>query len=187
MNVSLILSWGHDWNLAWAGYWGMGAEASISIGLWPSLGAAMYSTNTSNFEDAFAINSDVNPYVEAQGTVWIGRTEHKERDDDIWNSESHKLVAGARGQIVFQGRAGVGFGYKCTEYDWYNDKWNNSMRNAAQAGNTRADGKLVARAELRWGSVTFQNGYQIWSGNKQNNGWAPVDNNNYYERLDQLL
>jgi hypothetical protein len=129
----------------------------------------------------------VGPYVEAQGTAWIGNTEHKERDDDTRNPESHKLVGGARAQIVFQGIATIGVSYKCQEYDWYNDKWNNDMDHTGQLGETRANGKLVARAEFRWGPVVFQEGYQIWQGQKSNDGWkAWYDHSNKYY-LDQLL
>jgi hypothetical protein len=166
MYNTLILSWGHDWNLAWAGYWGIGLEASVGIGAWPIAGVQMASKNTNNEEDALAVNFLFSVFVEAQGTVWIGNTEHKERDDDTNNEESHKLIAGARAQIVFQGTAGTGIGWKCWEYDWYNDKWNNDMTHNVQIGAWKADGKVVARAELRWGPVVFQEGYQIWAGQK---------------------
>ena len=184
---SLTLSWGHDWNLGWAGYWGLGAEVTIPVGVWPSCGVTMISSNTKSDADFLAINGTFSVYVEAQGSVWIGKTEHTSRDDDMWNPESHKLVAGARAQIVFQGTAGLGIGYKVREYDWYNDKWSNVMRHNAQIANGTADGKLVARAELRWGPVVFQNGYLIWQGSKSNDGipTKTYDHNN--QGLDLLL
>jgi hypothetical protein len=166
-NNQLIISWGHDWPLAWAGYWGIGMEASVAVGAWPTAGVQMASKNTNSEEDALAINFLFSPYVEAQGTAWIGNTEHKVSDDDTHDEESHKLIAGARGQIVFQGTAGLGIGWKCWDYDWYNDKWNNDMKNNVQLGAAKADGKVVARGELRWGPVVFQEGYQIWAGSKQ--------------------
>jgi hypothetical protein len=183
---SLTLSWGHDWNLGWAGYWGLGAEVTIPVGVWPSCGVTMISSNTKSDADFLAINGTFSVYVEAQGSVWIGKTEHTSRDDDIWNPESHKLVAGARAQIVFQGTAGLGIGYKVREYDWYNDKWNNVMRHNAQIANGTADGKLVARAELRWGPVVFQNGYLIWQGSKSNDG-IPTKTYDHNNQVFDLL
>jgi hypothetical protein len=187
VNISATLSWGHDWNLGWAGHWGIGAEATLPIGLWPSVNTSMNSSNTSGSEDRLSVGFSVGPYVEAQGSVWLGRTEHKDGDDDIWNPESHKLVGGMRAQIVFQGTATVGAGYACKERDWYNDKWNNVMTHEAQVGNTRANGKLVARGEIRFGPVVFQNGWQIWAGEKANSGWVPKSWNSNSHGLDLLL
>jgi hypothetical protein len=187
VNIAATLSWGHDWNLGWAGYWGIGAEATLPIGLWPSVNTSMNSSNTRAEADRLSVDISVGPYVEAQGTVWLGRTEHKDRDDDIWNSESHKLVSGVRGQIVFQGTATIGAGYTCEEKDWFNDAYNNDMTHKAKLGNTRANGKLVARGEIRWGPVVFQNGWQIWAGEKTNNGWVPKTWNSNSRGLDLLL
>jgi hypothetical protein len=147
----------------------------------------MNSSNTRAEADRLSVDISVGPYVEAQGTVWLGRTEHKDRDDDIWNSESHKLVSGVRGQIVFQGTATIGAGYTCEEKDWFNDAYNNDMTHKAKLGNTRANGKLVARGEIRWGPVVFQNGWQIWAGEKTNNGWVPKTWNSNSRGLDLLL
>jgi hypothetical protein len=185
--IELILSWGHDWNLGWAGYWGLGAEASVSVGPWINAGVTMISSNSNGEADFLAVNGSFSMYVEVQGTVWIGRTEHASQDDDFWDPESHKLVAGARAQIVFQGTAGLGIGYKCTEYDWYNDKWNNDMRHNAQIANGTANGKLLARAELRWGPVVFQNGYLLWQGSKRNDGIPTKTHTGNNQGLDLLL
>jgi len=187
VNVGLILSWGHDWNLGPAGYWGIGAEATAPIGVWPSVNTSMNSSNTNGDEDRLSVGFSVGPYVEAQGSVWLGRTEHKDRDDDIFDPESHKLVGGVRGQIVFQGTATIGFGYACRERDWYNDKWNNDMTHEAQIGNTRANGKLVARGEIRFWNHVFQNGWQIWAGEKSNSGWVPKTGSFNSHGLDLLL
>ena len=187
VNAGLILSWGHDWNLGPAGYWGIGAEANVPIGIWPSVNTSMNSSNTNGDEDRLSVGFSVGPYVEAQGTVWLGRTEHKDSDDDIWNEESHKLVGGVRGQIVFQGTATIGVGYACRERDWYNDKWNNDMTHEAQIGNTRANGKLVARGEIRFWNYVIQNGWQIWAGEKANSGWVPKTGNFNSHGLDLLL
>jgi hypothetical protein len=187
VNVGLILSWGHDWNLGPAGYWGIGAEATVPVGLWGSAYTSMNSSNTNGDEDRLSVGFSIGPYVEAQGTVWIGRTEHKDMDDDIFYPESHKLVGGVKGQIVFQGTATVGFGYACRERDWYNDKWNNDMTHEAQIGNTRANGKLVARGEIRFWNYVIQNGWQIWAGEKANSGWVPKSWNSNSHGLDLLL
>jgi hypothetical protein len=186
-NTAFILSWGFDWSIPWVGYWGIGAEASATFGAWPSAGMQMASKNTNSEEDSMAVNFYVQAYTEAQGTVWIGNTAQKNGDDDTVNEESHKLIAGARCQIVFQGTVGIGLGYKCREYDWYNDKWNNVMNHTAQIGATKADGKLVARAELRWDPVTFQNGYQIWAGSKTGAIRDPSTSDGNNHALDLLL
>jgi hypothetical protein len=187
VNCAAILSWGHDWNLAWAGHWGIGAEANCTLGLWASFNVNMNSSNTKAGDDTLSAGASVGPYVEAQGTAWIGKTEHKNADDDTWNSESHKLVNGARAQIVFQGTATVGLASTIRDKDWYNDKWNNDMTSEGNVGNTRANGKLVARAEFRWGPVTFQQGYQIWSGTKENSGWVQGRSAENYSATDALL
>ncbi len=187
VNIQGTISWGHDWYLGWAGYWGIGAEATLPIGLWLSLNTSMDSSNTRSSEDRLSVNVSVGPYVEAQGTVWLGETEHKDSDDDTLNPESHKLVGGVRAQIVFQGTATIGLGYTCLDHDWYNDKWNNEMTQNGQVGNTRADGKLLARGEIRLGPWVFQNGWQIWKGVKANSGWVPKTSNKRSEGLDYLL
>jgi hypothetical protein len=185
--IELILSWGHDWNLGWAGHWGLGAEASVGFGPWITAGVTMTSSNIKDEADFLAVNGTFSVYVEIPGAVWIGQTEHKNKDDDIFDPESHKLVAGARALIVFKGTAGLGIGYKCTEYDWYNDKWNNDMRHNAQIYNGTANGKFVAQGEFRWNRVVFQNGYLIWEGSKKNDGIHSKSGTWNDHNLDLLL
>jgi hypothetical protein len=186
-NIQGVIAWGHDWNLWWAGTWGFGAEAVLSIGLWPSVNVGMNSSNTRAEADRLSVNATFGPYVEAQGNVWVGKTEHKDSDDDIFYSDSHKLVGGVKGQIVFQGNLSIGAGYTCEERDWYNDKWNNAMTHIGKLGNTSASGKLVARAEIKFWNWTIQNGWQIWAGAKYNNGWTERWNYNNTRGLDSLL
>ena len=186
-NIQGVIAWGHDWNLWWAGTWGLGAEAVLSIGLWPSVNVGMISSNTRAEADRLSVDATFGPYVEAQGNVWVGKTEHKDSDDDIFYSDSHKLVGGVKGQIVFQGNVSIGVGYTCEERDWYNDKWNNDMTHIGKLGNTRASGKLVARGEIRFWDWTIQDGWQIWAGAKANDGWAERWDYNNDHNLDMLL
>ena len=188
VTLSGIFSWGHDWSLpGFSGHYGLGAEASLAIGLWPNLATSMDSTNTKPIEDTLSVNFTVGPYVELQGNFWIGKTEHKEADDDTVNPESHKLVNGVKAAIVFTGYAGGGFGYKCTDLDWYNDKHNNEMHHDATVGNTKANGKLVARGEIKFWAYTIQNGYLIWQGETTNPGHAVNVSRSRAIGLDQLL
>jgi hypothetical protein len=185
--ADLTVSWGHDWYLGWAGHWGLGAEVKIPIGLWPNFNVNMNSSNKSGGDDTLSAGLDVWLYTEVQGSAWFGNTKAKNDDDDIWYSESHQLVGGAKVQIVFQGSASLGVQYICRDRDWYNDKWNNSMTHEGNVGNSKADGELKARGEIKFGPVTFQNGWQIWKGVKTNAGWVAVSKNNHNQGLDSLL
>jgi hypothetical protein len=189
-SISFIVMWGHDWNLAWAGYWGLGAEISVAFGVWQNFHVNMVSTNTKSNVNTFTAGSRLQAYVEAQpGSVWIGNTEHKKRENDwsLFDRESHKLIHGAKAQIVFVGTAGAGHSYRCSEYDWYNDKWNNIMSHSARIGRASIDGKLSARAELRFGPVVFQEGYEIWSGSKEAAIWEKKIGEWNDHNLDLLL
>jgi hypothetical protein len=188
--LQLAVNWGHDWNLNWAGYWGLGLEFSVS-GLLSSSGrVTMTSSNTSDFADTFEVEYRPSFGVEAQGTAWIGNTEHKAGQnfwEIIYPSEGHKILHGAKAQIVFEGSVGLGIAYKCTEYDWCNDHYNDKMEHNMKVGNLSASGKVTARAEFRWGDASFQNGYQIWSGEKSVAAWEPKFSSQNIRWLDLLL
>jgi hypothetical protein len=61
------------------------------------------------------------------------------------------------------------------------------MTHIGKLGNTSASGKFVARGEIRFGPVVFQNGWQIWEGAKYNDGWTERWNSNNTRGLDSLL
>jgi hypothetical protein len=165
VNIQGILSWGVDWHIPFnTGTYGLGVEASLAIGLWPAVSVVENSSNTRDEVDTLTGELSVGPYLEAQGSVWIGKMEHVLNDDDVSDSESHKLVGGVRGQIVFQGNATVGAKYICKDYDWWNDKLNEAMSHESQVGNTSINGKLFTRAEIKLWSWTIQAGYEIWAG-----------------------
>ncbi len=188
VNTQYILSWGADWQLG-EGFYGLGAEAIVPIGIWPAVSARMFSKNTDGYLDEFGIQYGMSVYVEAQGTVWVGKTEHQIfGDQHIAIPESHKLVYGAKAAIVFQGTVGAAtIGYKWFDNDWYNDKWNNGMSTILQVGPVSAEGKFTARGEMRFWNWTWQEGYQIWAGHASTAGYTPIITNQYDGHFDRLL
>ncbi len=187
-NVQLICSWGYDFPLPWAGYWGLGAEASIAIGGWPAVDARMVSTNTSNIPDENNVTLTFRGYIEGQGLVWIGNTEQKDPiGSEITNPESHKLNYGAKAGIQYTGNGGLTGGWKFREYDWYNDRHNNTMDNNLQIFGVETSGKIYAREEFKFGNVTFQNGYLIWEGSTRAYPYTSMIDRSYNRDLDRLL
>jgi hypothetical protein len=189
--ITFTLAWGHDWPLAWFGHFGLGVEASGSFGFWNTAEARMLSYNTKKNDEGNYIAAGWNPSisVEIQGTAWIGQTEHKE-NDGLWahfyGIESHKFVGGAKADIVFVGGVGFGVQARCTEYDWSGDKYNDKMEHRLRIGNLALSGAIKGRVGFRWGDVTWQDGYELWSGRKDITIFKP-QYSEYNERFLDLL
>lgn len=181
-----IVTWGHDWHLWNDHYWGLGVEARFDVGFAIGATTKMNSSNTNEDEDKLTVDASPSFYVEAQGSVWIGETSHKNQDDD-WTTEGHKLIYGAKGQIVFIGTAALGAGFVCKEWDSVNSKYNNNMNRHWSIGNTSISGNAKCRAEIKLSRFTFQQGYKLWEGTKRNDGWKKLSNYQRHSGLDALL
>jgi hypothetical protein len=160
--VEGIITWGHDWSL-WGSYWGLGVEARFDLGLNGSAATDMKSKNTSNQENNLYVGIKPSVYAEMQGSVWIGNTTHKNEDDDS-TTEGHKLKHGAKGQVVFLGTVSFNSGFECKEWDHFNNRHNNAMNRYWSAASASVDGKVLARAEIKFLSFTGQWGYMFWEG-----------------------
>lgn len=184
--VEGIITWGHDWHLWRNHYWGLGVEARFDVGLQVSATTKMNSSNTRADENNLTVDASPSVYVEAQGSVWIGDTTHKDQDDD-WHTEGHKLIFGAKGQIVFVSTAGFGMGFVCKEWDWVNSKDDNNMHRYYSIGNTSISGNAKLRAEIKMARFTFQQGYELWTGSKRNDLWRGEFSAKRHRGLDLLL
>lgn len=180
-----IISWGHDWNFL-GSHWGLGLEARGDVGLNLSASVTMNSSNTSNREDKLDVGFTPNVYLEAHGDVWIGNVTHKNADDD-YHTEGHKLIHGAKGQVVFLGWVSAESTFVCKEWDWVNDKWNNNMNRWWKVISVSANGKAQVRGEIKFGSFVYQQGYTIWSDRKSSGQVAQHFSSRRNTGLDSLL
>jgi hypothetical protein len=89
--------------------------------------------------------------------------------------------------VVFLGTVSFNSGFECKEWDHFNNKNNNAMNRYWKAASASVDGKVLARAEIKFLSFTGQWGYKFWEGKHSSKEVVEHFNDSRHAGFDALL